>query len=142
MLISGFTAAIASSLTVSQLSSSIDGPEDLRGVRVGSVRSSTSAAYLEEGRILFQEFDNTQKALDELEAGKLDAVVYDQPMLRFLAKKNRYKKVTVLHPTFERQDYAFGLPAASPLRESINHALIERLSSDWWKETLQIYIGN
>ena len=141
MLISGFTAAIASSLTVQQLSSSIEGPEDLRGTQVGSVTSSTSAAYLENDRVIFQKFKNTQEALDALDAGKLDAVIYDQPILRFLTKKNRYKRVTVLHPTFERQDYAFGLPAKSPLREPINHVLIERLSSDWWKETLQIYIG-
>src|SRR5947207_4590062 len=42
VFIAYFTAAVTSSLTVQQLRGDINGPEDLPGKRVGSVRGSTS----------------------------------------------------------------------------------------------------
>ena len=46
ILISSFTAAITSSLTVSKLGSVVKGPEDLPSVTVGTVINTTSESYL------------------------------------------------------------------------------------------------
>jgi len=45
IIISGFTGAIASSLTVGQLEGAVQGPADLPKVSVGTVTGSTSEAY-------------------------------------------------------------------------------------------------
>jgi ABC-type amino acid transport substrate-binding protein len=141
LLISVFTAAVASALTVSSLESPVHSPEDLRKVRVGTVPSSTSAEFLKKEGIPFDAYETPEAALRDLAQRDLDAVVYDEPILRYVVQKNRYKNLRVLYQTFERQDYAFGLQARSSLREPINRVLIERVTSAWWKEILYTYMG-
>ena len=46
IIISSFTAAITSSLTVTQLESAVKGPEDLPKIRVGAIENTTSESYL------------------------------------------------------------------------------------------------
>src|SRR5215471_14602252 len=46
IIISTFTASIASALTVTQLESSINGPDDLPKVKVGAIEPSLGATYL------------------------------------------------------------------------------------------------
>ena len=48
IVISGFTAAITSSLTISNMQSLVAGPEDLPRVKVGTISSSTSSRYLDD----------------------------------------------------------------------------------------------
>lgn len=48
IVISGFTAAIATSLTVGELEQLIAGIDDFHGKRVLTVKGSTSAAFLDE----------------------------------------------------------------------------------------------
>ncbi len=140
IIISSFTAAITSSLTVSRLESRIRGPEDLARVRVASVPSSTSAAYLEREHIAYSHYPDPAAAVAALSAGKVDAVVYDLPILRDLAV-NGDGSVMVLPKVFERQDYGIGLPAGSPLRESVNRILLEKINSPWWDDILYRYLG-
>ena len=51
-----FTAAVTSSLTVQQLRGDINGPEDLPGKRVGSIKGSTSVEYLRQRSVEPVEF--------------------------------------------------------------------------------------
>lgn len=140
--ISGFTAAIASVFTVHQLTPQISGPLDLPGHSVGTVRASTSAQYLAESFISATEFPDIQEALTALAQGRLDAVVYDAPVLRYEAAHRLTGKVNVVAGTFQRQDYAIGLRAGSELREEINRALLERISEPEWQKTLLRYLGH
>jgi polar amino acid transport system substrate-binding protein len=140
IIISSFTAALSSSLTVSRLESSIRGPEDLPRARVGSVGAATSGAYLRQASIKFTDYDSPAAGLAALAAGKIDAFVYDQPILRYLAHQQKLP-VMVLPETFDRQDYAFAVGPRSPLRERINGALIPHLRGRAWQETLDRYLG-
>ncbi len=140
IMISGFTAAITSSLTVSRLESRIRGPEDLPRVRVASVSSSTSAGYLEREHLAFSPYPDVAAALEALTAGKVDAVVYDLPILSYLAL-NGDGSVMVLPKVFERQDYGIGFPAGSLLREPVNRILLEKINSPWWDDILYRYLG-
>lgn len=53
LLVSGVTAKLSSELTVSQLTSSVSGPNDLPQVTVGTVRPSLATHYLDERGISF-----------------------------------------------------------------------------------------
>lgn len=141
--ISGFTAAIASSLTVSQLDSSIEGPEDLPGIKVGSIRNTTSGNYLADEHIAFRHYEKVGDGLEALNLSKVDAMVYDHPILLYYSTKNRRlsENLRVLGETFERQDYAIGLPAKSPYREDINRILLREIGSSWWNDTVFRYLG-
>ncbi len=140
-IIAGFTAAVTSALTLTQLRSRISGPADLSRVKVATVDGSTSADYLRSRHVMFAKHSDIDSALKTLVSGQCDAVVYDAPILRHQAYQNYSGEVFVLPVTFERQNYAFALPSGSPLRESINQVLLRQTSSPSWDEVLATYFG-
>ena len=141
IMVSSFTAAIASALTVSRLEARVQGPDDLPDVRVGSLGASTSASYLERRRTTFRAFDTPEVALRALADDELDAVVYDVPILRHLIQNEYTSILNVLPVTLETQYYGIALPVNSPLREPLNHALLERITDPTWQEVLYRYLG-
>jgi len=142
IVVSGFTAAITSSLTVSQLSSKVRGPADLPYVSVGSIANSTSAGYLDEEGITFTSYDTPLAGLQAVSRGDIEAFVYDAPILKYLIKTQLGGRVQVLPVTFYRQDYAFALPQDSELREPINQVLLEHLQQAAWSKLLTEYMGD
>ncbi len=141
LIISSFTASVTSTLTLARLESDVRGPQDLHRVRVGTVADSTSADYLMREGIAFRKRDTPAACLEDLRAGKIDAVVYDAAMLRYLCLTSFPGELDVLPATFEKQDYAIALPEGSPLREPLNRVLLERLIDSGWQETLRRYFG-
>jgi ABC-type amino acid transport substrate-binding protein len=141
IMISGFTAAMTSALTLTQLESKVGGPGDLPKVSVASVPGSTSAAYLTRSGISFREVTAPVDGLRAIARGELDALVYDAPILRYLTAKEFSGSVQVLENTFTRQDYAFGLPRNSPIRETLNLAMLEVIKTDAWDDLLRTYLG-
>lgn len=141
IIVSFFTASITSALTVGQLSGQIRSADDLPGVRVASLADSTSAQWLQARDYQFDTSADLASALQELADDKVDAVVYDAPLLRWQIDQNHKKRLKVLPVRLERQDYAFALPPGSPLREKINSALLERINSPEWPDRLKEYFG-
>jgi len=140
-IIAGFTAAVTSALTVTQLRARINGPSDLSRVKVATVEGSTSSIYLRTRHINFKNHPDVDSAMECLQQGKCDAVVYDAPILKHRAFQKHAGEVFVLPITFERQNYAFALPSNSPLREPINQVLLRKTSSPSWDELLATYFG-
>jgi ABC-type amino acid transport substrate-binding protein len=141
LMISGFTAAIATSLTVLRLHSPLQGPEDLPRFRVGSIGDSTGEAHLRRRGISSASFALATEALDAVRDGQIDAVVYDAPILRYLSAREFVGEVQVLPHRLERQDYGFALPHGSSLREPINRALLAIISDPAWEVSLTRYLG-
>lgn len=140
LMISTFTAAIASALTVNRLESAIRGPDDLARVRTATVAGSTSAAYLERRDIAFRPVASPLEGLRAVARGEVDAMVYDAPVLQYLVKEELDESVLILPSTFERQDYSFALPSLSPLREELNRALLDELRTESWRDILARYV--
>lgn len=141
IIISSFTAAIATSLTVGQLSSGIRGVNDLAHARVTTVAESAAAKALRDRGISFHARDSLDDALKALAAGRVDAVVYDAPLLKYRVRQEFPNQETVLAKTFERQDYAFALPQGSKLREPINRAILAVLAGNDWNRLVARFIG-
>lgn len=141
IIISSFTAAITSSLTVSQLEPLVQGPQDLPKARVGTIPDTTSAQYLEDKIISFERYRTSQEGLEAIARGEIDAFVYDAPLLRYLINQKFRGRLVVLPNTFLRQDYSIALPSGSPLREPINLVLLHKIREDAWHETIRRVIG-
>ncbi|GAB3672036.1 transporter substrate-binding domain-containing protein [Salinisphaera aquimarina] len=142
IIISSFTAAIATSLTVDRLSSGINNVQDLNSARVVTIAGSAAADALSERGIGFATQPEVSDALDDLANGRVDAVVYDAPLLQYRVLNDYASTLEVLPNIFDRQDYAFALPEGSPLREPINRAILDYLASDDWQNLLTRYLGN
>lgn len=139
--VSGFTAAIASALTVDQLSTSVGGIDDLPKVRVASVADTASADFLNAQGIRHRGLGTPEAALSALAAGKVDAVVHDRPILRYLVQQRSDQSLTVLPAPIRPEDYALALPQGSALRERINPLLLELIQSDDWAARRSAYLG-
>lgn len=141
VIVSFFTAAITSTLTVGQLSSRIETAGDLRGMHIGSVADSTSTGWLESQHLSFTESANLPDALARLADGRLDVVVYDAPLLQWTIRQRFAGQLRVLPIVLERQDYAFALPPGSALREPVNASLLRRITAPDWRERVAGYLG-
>lgn len=141
IVISSFTAAITSSLTVTQLVSPVKGPEDLPKVRVGTIANTTSETYLKEKRISYQVYKTPREGLRAIAEGHSDAMVYDAPILRYLIKQDFRGALEVLPHRFMSQGYGIALPQGNPLREPINRLLLEKIREPFWQDELFRYLG-
>ncbi len=130
VIVSVFTATVASNLTVEQLSSRVRSAADLRNVKVSVVEGSTSDLYAEAHDIDAIREEGLESALAALRDGDVDAVVHDAPLLRESLRSRSTASLRLLDFRFRRQDYAFAVPTGSPVRESINRALPDRLRRD------------
>ncbi len=137
-----FTAQLASSLTVGQISGPVSGLADLPRARVGVVSKSASIEYFQDRFIRTRSFSDVTKGLDALAAGRIDAFVHDEPILKYTVSRDYADKVDILPQLFEPQDYGIVLPPGSDLREPLNQALLEVKSSARWPAIKGKYFGS
>jgi polar amino acid transport system substrate-binding protein len=141
VFIAYFTATVTSALTVQQLRSDIQGPEDLRGRRVATVQSSTAAQYLAQRNLVANEFPTADEAIRSVERGESDAVVYDAPVLQYHAAHEGKGKVQVVGPVFRKESYGIQFPNGSPLRKSVNEALLRLRENGTYDRLLTRWFG-
>jgi polar amino acid transport system substrate-binding protein len=137
-----FTASITSALTVRQLQSAVQGVTDLSQVRVGVVSGSSTEDTLRKLRISFESYPSARAGLQAIRDGKLDAFVYDRPLLAWSIHHDFRSSVQLLDVTFDQQHYAFAVPAGSPLRKPVSVAILNEVRSTWWGDTLYRYLGD
>ncbi len=141
ILISTLIAGITSALTASRLMGSVHNVSDLDRVRVGAIAHTTTTDYLRAHEIAFISYSDPANALGALQDNRIDAVVYDRPLLAWLIKQNFAKTLKVLPLTFDKQTYGIALPVGSPLREMIDRVLLEDVHSEWWQHLVFSYLG-
>lgn len=136
-----FTAGITSLLTTKQMQGLVHGVEDLRSVRVGTVRGTAADSTLTKIRVKHRGYETAVEGLNAVRAGKIDAFVFDKPLLAWTIRRNYSSAVQLLDTTFDPQNYAFALPNGSPFRKSVTVALLNAAQSDWWKDATFRYLG-
>jgi polar amino acid transport system substrate-binding protein len=142
VLVSTFTATMASILTAARISegTTIHGLEDLRNMHVGTISNSAAAQYLAENHISYVTY--TRAALfDALTRRKIQAIIYDEPFLRYVVRNEYATKFTVLPLHLDPQLYAFALREGSPLRESINRELLREIHEPDWADAIYRFMG-
>jgi polar amino acid transport system substrate-binding protein len=141
IVISTLIAGITSALTTSRLTGLVHNVSDLDRVRVGAVAHTTTTDYLSARQIPFIDYSDPAAALTALRDHRIDAVVYDRPLLAWLIRQRFAGTLQVLPLTFDKQTYGIALPAGSPLRETVDRALLDDVHSDWWQHLLFSYFG-
>jgi polar amino acid transport system substrate-binding protein len=123
--ISTLTAKITTALTVSELKTSITSYKDLKGKRVGISAGPTARNFLAKKDIAVEkEYENLATLLNDLETGKLDAVVQDAPILQYYAGHGGAGKVVLAGKVFKPEKYGILFPQNSALKENVDQILI------------------
>lgn len=141
IMVASFTAAITSSLTVSNLRSQIQGPDDLIQARVATIANTASERYLQERGIRHSEYPDLTSAMQSVAGGSTDAVVYDRALLQYRNLQLGSDRLTLLPATFQKQLYALALPTGSPLRAPISEQVLKVTEADLWQNNLMKYLG-
>ncbi len=142
IVISFFTASIASSLTVTQLESRVNGPEDLPNARVGVLQHSATEAFLTEENIGSRAYATIEEGLQAVENEQIDAFVHDAPIIAYMIQQDFRNRVRILPNTFNDQYYGIALPLNSEYRNPINRITLEIINSDEWETMLRRYLGD
>ncbi len=143
--IAAITAVLASSFTLNAMQTDVRTLDDLRSLHVGALYASTSSAFLSANGIKHQTRPDLDTLVRDLDAGELDAIVSDAAFLQYRInqgkQQGKFKSLTVLPYELEAQNYAFILVEESPLRESINRALLTVRMEAEWRDKQREYLG-
>lgn len=124
LFVSYFQATFTTILTVQSLRGDINGPEDLRGRKVGTTAGSTAANYLKAMNVPPTEFQKIDEAFGALDSKQIDAVVFDVPVLLYYAATTGRGKARLVGPILHKENYGILFPRGSALRKPVNEALL------------------
>lgn len=141
VLVSLLTASFTTTLTINTLKGDINGPSDLPGRKVATVKGSTAETWLTAKGAKVEPLATVADCIVALKDGDVQAVVYDAPVLQYEAAKLQDDKLQMVGPVFERQNYAFALQQDSPLRERLNQALLDLTEHGVGSELRKKYFG-
>jgi len=137
-----FTASITSVLTIKHLQGLVHGVSDLSTVRVGAMAGTSTEDTLIRQRINYRKFATVEDGLNALRTRKLDAFVYDKPLLAWAIQQGFSSSIELVDATFDPQEYAFALPRNSPLRKALDVAILDAIHSAWWEQAIFRYLGS
>lgn len=122
----------------------IQSADDLAGRKVGTRTGSTSEAYLKEHHADAQivSFPGIVEAYMDLQAGRLDAVLYDVPNVRYYASQEMATDLKTVGDVLQGEQYGIAFPKGSDLVGPVNEALAtlrengtyDRLHAKWFGE--------
>jgi ABC-type amino acid transport substrate-binding protein len=142
IIVSSFTAGIASSLTDSQVSTDQLKGMSLDSLSVGTVARSTGDDFTTSLGLRTQSFPDLETALQAVHEGVLQAIVYDLPLLTYHLRNHPEWDVEILPRTLMRESYGIALPPGSPLREPLNRELLEVIRTPEWQAQRVRYVGS
>lgn len=137
-----FTAAVTTRMTVKQLERGIEGPQDLVGRPIVTVANSTAAAWLRSHSLPATEVGDIDAAVQMVVKNQAQAVVYDEPVLAYLASHTRKGQIRTVGRIFKPQHYGIAFLPGAPLRRTVDEALLrlkesgeyQSLKQKWFNE--------
>ena len=137
-----FTAAVTTRMTVRQLERGIENPRDLHGRTIVTVAGSTAANWLRSHALPATEFADIDAAVQRVVSGASDAVVYDEPVLAWLSSHSQRGRLKIVGPIFQPQHYGVVFLPGSPMRRTVDEALLRlkesgeygRIKQKWFAE--------
>lgn len=138
-----FSMAACSSKKDAGKESAINGPDDLKGKKVGVQLGTTGDLYTTDdeniGDANVERFDKGFEAVQSLLQGKVDAVVIDDQPAKVFVEEN--KGLKVLEAVYAEEEYAMCLKKGSDLTGKINEAIKEIKADGTFEKIVNSYIG-
>jgi len=128
-LLASFTASIATTFAINEITGDISEPSDLFDKRVATVERSAAEEHLKKEGVRHVLFPHEDAAYEALLDKKVDAFVYDAPVLKYYINNNSDQPIELASEIFQKHQYAFALSHDLKLREDINLALLYLVES-------------
>lgn len=141
-IVSIFVAQITAALTINAIQNNIETINDLEGRPVGTISESTSASYLIQRAINFEPFDDLETLLTAFEEGKIEAIVFDGPILAYYVRTRGKGKAQLLDRVYRPENYGMVFPTASTLREDFDQAMLRLREDGTYEDLLTKWFGS
>ena len=102
---------------------------------------ATAADYLHQHYEQVQEFRRYDDMYQALLNKRIDAVVFGAPVLLYYASHEGQDKVKVVGREFETATVGFTFPLNSPLRRSVNSAILKLRENGTYQELYSKWFG-
>jgi len=137
-------ATLTSLLTVEQLRPSINGPEDLPGHRIAVLNKTFTAEITAKMGVNQKIVRSLHEGLVDLDHGRVDALVHDRPLLKYLIKDLDDNRYYLVDKGFAPSTYGITFPQDSPLEEMINYSLLKIMEGDdsFYNQIHRKWFGN
>lgn len=132
-----------STKTESSKSTTISGPDDLKGKKIGVQLGTTGDLYTTDdfGDENIERYNKGFEAVQALLQGKIDAVVIDDQPAQTYVKEN--KGLKILEAAYAEEDYAMCLKKDNTdLLKQINTAIADLKKDGTFDQIVNYYIGN
>lgn len=141
IIISSLTASITSAVTVHEIKSRVETIDDLKSIKVGTLKSSATERFLISQNITeLSYFHDVSEGLNALANQEIEAFIYDEPIMRYIMhSENLVDEIAIVPNDLSSQYYSFSLPHGHYLLEQINPILMRELESVNWKGILNKY---
>jgi ABC-type amino acid transport substrate-binding protein len=142
IIISGFTASIASSLTVNRIGASNEAIQDFKEKTLGTVEKSGTDKWLKDNFFSNKKtYADMEELIAALENNEIDAIAYDRPILQDVVKNDSTTRFRVLNINYNPQFYGFGMNRSLPetLKKNISISVLEHTEGMDWKVLLSEY---
>jgi len=142
IIISGFTASIASTLTVNQIGSSSSHVQDFKERTLGTVEKSGTDKWLKDNFYSnVKRYSNMGELIVALQENEIDAIAYDRPILQDLVRNDTISQFSLLDIKYNPQFYGFGLnrDLSGELKQNISVSVLENTEGMDWKVLLSEY---
>ena len=137
VLTAALTTALVSALGLGEGSRGLTLPGDLDGERVGVAEGSAAAGALAELGVRFHAFPSVANGLAAVESDSIDVFVGSVPRLRAALPSGSSLRIEASERDLER--WTLAVADGSPLREPLARAVLTRLHSADWPETVRRY---
>ncbi len=141
LLVSAFTGAFASSLTVSRLHSDVTRLSDLSRYHTGVLEGSLGHGALSAMGITVDTFKTPEEGMSALATGQVGAFVTTEASLRYLNHFKYGDRFEVIQLPTTKVAFAMAARPNFPLLREINIALIGETTRMEWENDVQRWLG-
>ena len=140
ILISSLTATITSSMTLDRLDARVESIEELKNKNVGIIQSTSSEEYLIGKGITSTKFETLEIALTALQDKKINFLIHDKPIMKYIISNNIFESIEVLDITLNKELYGFPVQDEALFLEVLNIGILDAIQSGKLKVLIERYL--
>jgi ABC-type amino acid transport substrate-binding protein len=141
-VIAYITSSVTSIMTAVSLTQGISSLADLPGKTVAVFEGSVSEDYIAELGIATRAYPGIDECVEALQAGQVDAIVGDAPVLEHYAHSYPGQEMTVVGNIFHPDKYGFAFPHESELTRPVTLHILDLIEDGTLAELRTRYFGD
>ncbi len=136
------TSSVTSVMTAVSIEQGINSLADLPGKTAGVFTGSAAEDYLSKVGIGTRSYSGIESAIAALEAGRIEAIVADAPILEYHAHMHPEQKTAVVGSLFHPDKYGFAFPHDGDLTKPVTLQILDLQESGTIEDLRLKYFGN